>query len=738
MRPRPSPLSTDHLPPRAASSSSSSRTSAAKPSLTLTVTVRHLPSDRWQTFTVPKEWRIGQLKHAALRTFGEPVEGGDALEAGGSSQEDKREAIKRDYDKTPRRSIAADGAKKENLATPRNVEGKARRSSDGGGLRSVGKVASSVAGKLRPFPLRSPKAPSFVPDSDIPPVPPLPYRDELLADSRSSTPPASSRSSLSLQRPLHPATPPRTPFAARQSAHHSPSQLHRAPTPIPSSSFVEHLDLKTPTGPTVERGALGLGRPQTPSQALWPDFANRRAEKGVGASVSKLKKVGRKAKASRQEEEKEEAPVWSSWCLVKAVTGGFSSDHRIVGSAFVDQNLLILKPRLLDYDPPLHLLHLPYLRLPSVEVLAPIVATTPLSTTPRRSKRRSWGASGGRDEVELVERALEVGVDDGTRADGAVWEGMAPIMVLRVFDSGALEQVFPLPATSIEHSSPEPRSPTSATFDKTPRQSPTPRIPLIRLGFDGGDGLTFRPKTLEDLQRILDLLDDENDMSDMLFEGEMELRKNIIDTAYRAHHDLPPPSRPISPLAPPPTPVVPLSPAYPVSRRRSLNSPAPPKMPALIKSATQTTLERVSSSSEEDPLERDVARETEKRGEVRVRPPDTDFVTAPSSPARSATLPVPLADLSHPDADDGSPPATPGHGPPARVPAAAPQSPAKRSLLPRLRRPSDPARLHGRDAQDGPVARDAEGRSAEARSARRPAAPLRIALPVRRAGRAER
>lgn len=124
----------------------SSPISALSSSTSLVVTIRHLPSDRWLTFSAPKEWRIGQLKDAALVAFGESP----------PSQPPRRSLPLRepvvDAFRTPRAGRRREGIVGEELAKENEVpddRATKRRSSGGGGLRSVGRVASAMASKVR-------------------------------------------------------------------------------------------------------------------------------------------------------------------------------------------------------------------------------------------------------------------------------------------------------------------------------------------------------------------------------------------------------------------------------------------------------------------------------------------------------------------------------------------------------------------------------------------------------------
>lgn len=246
-----------------------------------------------------------------------------------------------------------------------------------------------------------------------------------------------------------------------------------------------------------------------------------------------------------------------------------------------------LKPRLLLYDSPLHLLHLPYLRLPRIEVLAgPAASLTPRPaspTTPKRAKRRSLGTTKG--EESFVERALEIAVEQRALAGGSQSGASAPVMVLRIYDvsnapspprswpfvpltsrraqGSSLQQTFQLPAASIQLVAAEAASSADCSLDKTPSTGhfPLPSLPLIHLELEAGESLSLRPTSTLDLQRLLDLLGEEDETSDLLYEREMERRKSSAIAVFN------PPLRPHARN----------SPACSRSRRRRLPlAPRPP------------------------------------------------------------------------------------------------------------------------------------------------------------------
>ncbi|GAA5892210.1 hypothetical protein JCM8208_001480 [Rhodotorula glutinis] len=515
------------------------------PSLALTLTIRHLPSDRWQSFSVPREWRVEQVKAAALASFAAPVAERPASASARRSTASSSSAHPLFESETPAPSVtrtatATSGRSKENeeVARADSEAVKAQRASEGssGGMRAVARATSSMANKLCPFPTRSPRSLRFAHDSARrPPVPSFPPRHDY--DTLGSAPSSSSRPSLSLDLP-----------SSSSSSIPSLASASRPTAPFASSSFVDDDDVCTPTA-SRSHERLPEVNPQTPSHVLWPEYGTKRVERGRRSHSSKLLSLGRKGKAAKKGEELEP----DGWCLVKAVTGSFTSDQRIVGSTFVEQDLLILKPRLLAFDPPLHLLHLPYLRLSRIELLtSPVadLAVDPSSpTTPKRSKRRSWG-SAPKSEPLFVDRGE------------------------------TLQQSHPLPASNIRLVIVEPSLADYFPDDKTPssRQRPSLSLPIIALDFDDGDHVAFRPTSRVDLDSLLDLLGDEDEESELLCEGEMERRKNT-----------PPPS----------SPIIPLSPSQPISRRRSLNSPPSSRRAHLAKSTTQLVLSRVPSVDEQ-------------------------------------------------------------------------------------------------------------------------------------------
>ncbi|GAA5850792.1 hypothetical protein JCM9279_003924 [Rhodotorula babjevae] len=490
-----------------------------------------------------------------------------------------------------------------------------------------------MANKLSPFPSRSPRTLRFTPSSVAPPVPSFPTRQ--VYDTVGPPAPSSSRPSLSLDL---------TSTFSTSTASVAASGI-RSTAPFASSSFVEADDEDDLCTPTAERSQEDLPEvnAQTPSQALWPEYGTKRVERGGRSTSSKLLSLGRRFKADKKHEQLES----SSWCLVKAITGSYTSDQRIVGSTFVDQDLLILKPRLLSFDPPLHLLHLPYLHLSRVELLTTPLADLALDpsspTTPKRSKRRSWG-SAPRNDPLFVDRVLEISVEDAEPDGGEQGAAeRAPVMLLRIFEYSNLKQTYDLPASRNRLVLLGPSSPTDSFLDMTPSagQHPSTSLPIISLELEGDSSVAFRPTSRADLDSLLDLLGDEDETSDLLYEGEMERRKNIVDAAYRSRHCLPlalplarPPSAPLPP-PPPSSPIIPLSPSQPISRRRSLNSPPSSRRAGLAESTTQLVLSRV--PSDDEPASAHPQQQHSSSGSTSAESLNgagaNGFATAPTSPA---------------------------------------------------------------------------------------------------------
>ncbi|GAA5984806.1 hypothetical protein JCM11641_002745 [Rhodosporidiobolus odoratus] len=213
------------------------------------------------------------------------------------------------------------------------------------------------------------------------------------------------------------------------------------------------------------------------------------------------------------------------WCLVNGILGCVSSDSAICGVKLVDHDLLILKPRTLDFSPPLHQLHLPFLRMP---VLA---LSTSLSTAT---------GSASKIKEEVVERAIEIGIDDGTwrRASGQARfkaGAMDDIMALRVYEkANSLQQIYPLPASSFRlhrdtflfRSSSNSSTSTSTSHPATfMAENSETHIPLVQLDFDRYEYCLFKPKSRVDLERLYSLVADEDEYSEKQFEEEMVRRK---------------------------------------------------------------------------------------------------------------------------------------------------------------------------------------------------------------------
>ncbi|GAA6025584.1 hypothetical protein JCM10207_001199, partial [Rhodosporidiobolus poonsookiae] len=118
----------------------------------LTLTVRHLPTDRWLTLSVPREWRISQLKRVALEAFGElasetgQVEVGPSGVSGGDQEEEEmdREGEGGAEDKSGRRSSL--GAFRRKRSRKKDKESEAGAGEDG--QDKQGRV-KQAAGKLR-------------------------------------------------------------------------------------------------------------------------------------------------------------------------------------------------------------------------------------------------------------------------------------------------------------------------------------------------------------------------------------------------------------------------------------------------------------------------------------------------------------------------------------------------------------------------------------------------------------
>ncbi|BGP13056.1 Vacuolar protein sorting-associated protein 11 [Rhodosporidiobolus nylandii] len=564
----------------------------------LTLTVRHLPTDRWRSFHVPKEWRVGQLKQAALEAFAASERRTDGRLL--ANQEQPGQGDRR----SQRRAEDGDGDDEEDAGEGKGGKKGARRV-----RQAAGKFAAALTGKLslggtQLLPLRSPKpggdprspsSPSSFPHPPSTPFANLAFRPSLApstphsAPHLSTTPPRAPKSPSSIASGAGAGSPLTSLMQALSSrSPRSSLEGRRSSVADVPSAVRERVSSEAAMG-----GGRELGRSSrevsSPKRASFDGGTVSRSksvtERPLPGSMEKgaegkLKKRPGRGMVRRQREADDDD---GQWCLVSAVMGSITSDHTICGLRFVEGDLLILKPRVVDYDPPLHLSHLPFLRIP-VSALSTSLTTARVDLSrgflASSKRRRSLGKGGGKDE--LVERLVEVGVDDGVWAVASgVQRDQGPRMVLRVYKDAALEQIYALPASRLSlYTSSSSRSPSSST---PPQRSPAQsagqgrspagkqRSPAVHLQFEGEEHLMLKPRKLDDFDRLMELMGDEDEGSARWCEEEMAKRKSVIDRAYASRHglrltSLATNSFPAASVAPSPTPVVnPRSPSRPSS-----------------------------------------------------------------------------------------------------------------------------------------------------------------------------
>ncbi|GAA5856513.1 hypothetical protein JCM8547_008780 [Rhodosporidiobolus lusitaniae] len=544
---------------------------------TLALTIRHLPSDRWLTFTVPQEWRISQLKHVALEAFGGTGAGREGESKGGRDEGEMRgRGRRREKSRTSERVGRITNASMKNEQVMQEEE-----KSPGKVGAKLGEKVKKLASKLAaPLPVlshnkparlslpllkSSPKQPSASPCSS-------PDSSLHSVTSRTSDAPLN-RSSASLSR-----------FAA-----HIPSLLSKVKT-SPSSSFsisssgsVRRPSLSFSASSVDDARSVGSSAggnsPETEkARASWPPApesigspapsspegdkpllggvaevkrSKSITEKKVVREKIRLRRPSTSSKAKEagtqdNEKDKKRKVDEGNWVLVNAVLGNFSSDHSIVGAKLVDHDLLILKP----------------LELSSLS--SAIVDLTHQDPRPEEPLSRNLDDGRAREE-EMVERVVEIGVDDGTwrSAKGMTErkEGEGLIMVLRVYKDNALEQLFALPPSAVERFV---SLPDNSTDSLPPAPPPfffprpleplftnlSSRVPLVAISFEEGEKLVLRPHRMADFERLMGLVEETDDTGEEADTQEMSRRKTIIDRAYASRHHLPLPAAPLpSPLA---------------------------------------------------------------------------------------------------------------------------------------------------------------------------------------------
>ncbi|GAA6025961.1 hypothetical protein JCM10207_000122, partial [Rhodosporidiobolus poonsookiae] len=306
--------------------------------------------------------------------------------------------------------------------------------------------------------------------------------------------------------PVQPNTP-RSPYRFLRRASGSP-ELPKSPLPFLNasrrSSFAEPR-FNTDSPPSASFTPLarvrssfdGAGMVAHPSSPLPGAGGTGSASMPLVTSLARSRSLadkGRPAHNSPRNSLNGPGSTVDGWCLVNAVMGNAASDHHIVGAKFVDNDLILLKPRLLDYDPPLHHMHLPFLRFPA-SILQPSSNPSSFGAPPtpsvESSKLRRKSLGNERAKEGWTSRVVEIGVDDGMWAALSGEEGAAVRMVLRVYE------LFPLPGVSLKLDRPSPpthHSSSSATATPGGSSSGRSREPtptsaggaVIKLAFEEG------------------------------------------------------------------------------------------------------------------------------------------------------------------------------------------------------------------------------------------------------------
>ncbi|GAA5965841.1 hypothetical protein JCM3765_001201 [Sporobolomyces pararoseus] len=532
--------------------------------LSLTLTVRHLPTDQWKNLTVPVEWRAVDLKRLALERFDghHQIESAEIKStrtrprgSGSSSQEADRPNKENDRGSVGETSgdsllSVGNGVSEREKRTPSGVKRFANALRD----RLSSKDFNSATGSLPPRTSPSPLRPL---NASISSISPLPNRHSISA---SSTP---TNSTFNLETP--------TRSRVRRS-----EDTHSRRSSIANFESLQLLAGRKKESLEAVGAGGGGGNGEEKEVLISLDEASpltaRRLERSK--SLSDRSRDGspvrsRKSPTSSLTIERDDSNL-ASWILVSAVTGGVVADHAIVGNKFVENDLLTLKPAHLLYDPPLNLYHLPYLNFTSTLVLPASLSTCRTTFefsagAKGHSRRRSFGGRYAKEE--LVDRRIEISVDDGVYAAAQGDREMTPgtTMVIKVIKVNQLEAIYSLPPDSIQLvnsstslSTPPPLPSSSSTASLANlilpsnsanlRQSVGPlppssrkrvkSLPLIQLSWEEGENLALRAKDKEDHERLMKILGEPDERDEAKDAREAQTRKDLIDLAFASRHNL--------------------------------------------------------------------------------------------------------------------------------------------------------------------------------------------------------
>ncbi|GAA5949223.1 hypothetical protein JCM21900_000865 [Sporobolomyces salmonicolor] len=425
-------------------------TPAAHDALALTLTIRYLPTDAWRAFSVPREWRVGELKRWALEEFGELEPDGDARSVGGTEATRDEQGLRTARNRKIGEDKENEARWAEQAREPgHHGRGQQRKVSHGGMKR----FANALVNKLSPhhqhpspFPANHPSSGAYIPSATSS-LSHIPTRRSL--STVLSSPPVTPSSSQ-----LQPLTPTSTSPSARRprnSEDHSRSSSISGIAFLKESMWAERAGRGE--GGAASGGGVGvpIAEPKSPASATAPAYERTRAEANMQRSKSVSDKKGSMpalgvngprgggaeqaalSLAERRRRDRNEK-VAAGWHLVSAVMGCSSGDHAIVGAKFVDLDVLTLKPRQLCFDPPLHLYHLPYLHLPRLDVLASSLSSAHVKLNQAEGHGRRKSLGGKAAKSEMVERRVEITFDDGTYAalSAAKDKQAGSLMVLKV------------------------------------------------------------------------------------------------------------------------------------------------------------------------------------------------------------------------------------------------------------------------------------------------------------------
>ncbi|GAA5894629.1 uncharacterized protein JCM6883_002161 [Sporobolomyces salmoneus] len=558
-------------------------TSSTSSDLTLPLTIRYLPTDEWTTLSVSIEWRAFDLKRFAFDLFERNNEGHQLEERrsndnkGRERTSQEREERKRMEKENERSSELGETRKERMLEVGTDTGmGEKEKKTPGGVKRFATALRDRLSSKdLNSLTLPPRSIPSALGPHDSS-TSPLPSRHSLSA---SSTPTATE---FNLETPTRPRV------QSRQSEDsHSHSQSRRS-----SLANFESLQLAAAAKRNSEEGAeekevLISLEEASPLTARRMERSKSLSEKNRDTSSSTVMARTRR----NHETELKEQKNLMGWVLVNAVTGGTIPDHAIIGSKFVENDILTLKPSHVLYDPPLHLYHLPYLSFPSVSVLPASLSTCRTSfdfsngSGKGHSRRRSFGGRYAKEE--LVERRIVIEVDDGVFAGAQGDRELTPgtTMVLKVIKVNQLEAIYSLPpqslqlvsssssssSTSHSHSTPPPMpsssstaslanlilpsgpstsnlrqsigpSPSSTSIHTKQRGKPsttmTRSLPMIQLSWEDGESLALRAKSKVDHERLMRILGEPQEGDEERDQEENQRRKDLIDLAFATRHHL--------------------------------------------------------------------------------------------------------------------------------------------------------------------------------------------------------